>query len=318
MTTQSNATRLADEARKLMEHRMDEYNTILNKFDETEPKKDDRPVPYINPPRTILLEEFICLKEWGRDIGIYGYDDQRTKHDFRNLPSVTKSSIIDYLKKMYDTLDVMRVIVGNKRQPWWEGSHELMYPDLKCKGMLDQQIGNLRCIIVNLELSIDPEDGPNTGRDDASPGIKMLFRRCATEYTTFFKRIERSLSLTYKLPSGHIEGPRNEFIRWGREAGVLREGRKFVETRIVDSGKSESRGQIVKVLLSIGSALGTMSELLPEKYVSGEDLTTADTGNNSNSNLGLTELAKGLIEQMAILRQYNESLTRETKNLVRR
>ena len=91
-----------------------------------------------------------------------------------------------------------------------------------------------------------------------------------------------------------------------------------MEAKIVESDKSESRDQIVKIVLCIESALGAMSELLPEKYVSGGDLTTADADNNSNSTLSLTELAKGLIEQMAMLRQYNESLTRETENLVRR
>ena len=319
MTTQSNATQLADEARKLMEHRMDKYNKILDKFDKTEPERNDRPVPYINPTRTSLLEELKCLKVWGRDTGLFQYGKHKIKHDFRDLRSVTKSLITDSLAKMKATLRAMRTTVGLKGQPWMERPHELMPPDFEVRGVLLGQLGNLRCIIVNLELSIDPEDESNTGRDNASPRIKTLFRRCATEYTIFFERIhEGSSSLKDKLPFGHIEGPRNEFIRWGREAGILREGRKFLETKIVESEKSESRGQIVKVLLSIESALGAMSELLPEKYVSGEDLTTADTDNSSNSDLSLTELAKGLTEQMAILRQYNESLTRETKNLVRK
>ena len=232
------------------------------------------------------------------------------KHDFRDLPSVTKSSITDSLEKIKATLNNMRVIVEEKELSWLTGLRG---------GLVSQQVNTLRCFIVDLELSVDTEDESNGRRDDTSPSLKTLFRRCVGEYTTVSKRIDKgSLSLMYKLPSGHIEGPRNEFIRWGREAGVLREGRKSLETKIVESDKSESRDQIVKIILCIKSALGAMSEFLPEKHVSGEYLTTADTDNNSNSNLSLTELAKGLKEQIAILRQYNESLIRETKNLVRK
>ncbi|KAI4623557.1 hypothetical protein J4E80_003368 [Alternaria sp. BMP 0032] len=126
----------------------------------------------------------------------------------------------------------MRGTVGLKGQHWMERPHELMPPDFDIRGVLLGQLGNLRCIIVNLELSIDPEDEPNAGRDDASPGIKMLFRHCATAYTTVFERIhESSSSLGDKLAFGHIEGPRNEFIRWGREAGILREDEDTGEYR---------------------------------------------------------------------------------------
>jgi len=298
---------------------MDEYNTILDEFDNSEPDRNDRPVPYINPTRTSLLEELKCLKAWGRDTGLYEHGKHEIKHDFHNLPSVTKSSITDSLAKMKATLRGMRGTVGLKGQHWMERPHELMPPDFDIRGVLLGQLGNLRCIIVNLELSIDQEDEPNAGRDDASPGIKMLFRRCATEYTTVFERIhESSSSLKDKLAFGHIEGPRNEFIRWGREAGILREGRKSLETKIVDSDKSESRGQIVNNLLTVESVLGGIMELLPKKRVLGEDLPLAASDRESETGISLSECAKELEEQIPVLRQCNESLTREINNLVRK
>ncbi|KAI4671164.1 uncharacterized protein J4E88_009197 [Alternaria novae-zelandiae] len=304
-------------ARNLTERRMAKYITILNRYD----KKEERPrLRY--PGRSRLLEESICLKVWGRDTGLYQYNGNKNctpKHDFRNLPSVAKSSITDSLKEMGDILGYMHGDVSKKKMSWAEEHHKLMSPDSDDRDRLDRHVDDLRNIIVYLELSVDPDDESNTWRGEASPSFKTLFRRCATEYTTTFKRIDKgSSSLSDKLPSGHIEGPRNEFIRWGREAGVLRGGRKSLEAKIVESDKSESRDQIVKIVLCIESALGAISELLPEKHVSGGDLTTADADNNSNLTLSLTERAKGLIEQMAMLRQYNESLTRETENLVRR
>ncbi|KAI4962338.1 hypothetical protein J4E86_001371 [Alternaria arbusti] len=288
-------------ARKLTERRVDKFTKILRRFDKTN-----------GPAYTRLQEELDCFKKWAKDTGLYQHEENRPKHDFRNLPPVAKSSIIDSLEDVKDQIYLMRLTDLGKKRSREEGPHEPLP-----RPFLDLWIDGMSCIIVNLELSVDLEDESNARRGETSPCLKTLFRRCAAGYTIVFKRInEGNSSLEDKLPTGHIKGPRNSFIRWSRESGVLLDGKSSLETKFVDSDKSESRSQIVNSLLSIESALGAMSGLLPEKRVSGKDLPAADADENSNSNLSLTERAKGLTEQIMVLQRCNESLAKATKALV--
>ncbi|KAI4615167.1 hypothetical protein J4E83_006892 [Alternaria metachromatica] len=286
-------------ARDLAKRHMDNFTEILGRFDKTD-----------GLAYTHLQTEYDCLKIWGIDTGLYQYERNKPKRDFRNLSSVAKSSIIGSLEDMEVQMYLMDITVPNKKQSSAKRLHKFLP-----RPFLGLWVDGLRCIIVTLELSVDLEDESNARRGDTSPNLKTLFRRCAAGYTTVFKRInEGSSSLEDKLPTGHMKGPRNSFIRWGRETGVLLDGKSSLETKFVDSDKSESRSQIVNSLLSIESALGAMSGLLPEKRVSGKDLPAADA--DENSNLSLTERAKGLTEQIMVLQRCNESLAKAAKALV--
>jgi len=298
-------------ARKLTEEHLARYNKILNEFDEEEEVPPDS---YL--ARTRLRKEFDHLERWGRDIGLYQYEKNTPKYAFSTLPSVTKLSIIDSLEAMDCTMRNMRGTVNDKKHSWAERHHKLVPPESDCRARLARLVNLLRCIVIELELLVDPEDEIHAREGDARTGIKALFRSCATDFTIVFKRIEDGdKHLKNKLRYGHLEGPRNDFIMWGREAGVLLGDEISLEAKVANSDRSESRNQIVETLVCVKSALKAMFELLPEKRVLGEDLAITDADDNSNSTLSLTERAKTLEEQIAVLHQYNESLVSRTKNI---
>ncbi|KAI4626976.1 uncharacterized protein J4E87_004317 [Alternaria ethzedia] len=126
---------------------------------------------------------------------------------------------------------------------------------------------------------------------------------------------EKLRHLRNKLLPGSIELERNEFIRWGREAGVLLEDKSSLEIKLLDVDQGESRDQIVNTLINIESTLAAMYELLQEKRVSGEDIAIADSNKESVLEVSRTERARKLKEQLAVLVECNESLLRDTKNL---
>ena len=163
------------ELREILKLFEDSEKTMTETIRKTDPKVTEKNTPDNSPAITSLREEVNCLERWRKVTGLCEYANNTPKYPFCDLHFDTQESVTRSLNRIERVQDRVVDIVKQKRQSWKDGAPRLSPDESRLRTEWDEKIDELRLLIVNLELLVDPGDGSGLQSVDASPRIKTLF-----------------------------------------------------------------------------------------------------------------------------------------------